>query len=372
MYRALRNVNRTYPSNNPGLFATQNASVINNSPPGFRNVLENPRTIDIGNNQLRPGYNLPNNQMISTAEMNSIMRNNDSAGMRRVFGNNISNNDYNGLTQLRRADNVPDANMHSRQLRRDAVKNNNPSTRTRTEAGIENSLNQNPNLNNHLQGLKNAGAAVLLGAGAYLVFQYASLIQDIREALRRTGGSYHTTGISGGDELHTCLLMHRTCLKPDLVDSNVIVCQNDPLIADSSELNRICQGFDYEEEGTVCRASNPNAYEFSPQYVDISDLSVDQMIHCIEPYDFGDLIADLGLDGLLGENGLFTKSSNKSKSVSDSLLPAILMIGAIILIVVIGYFIFRSLGNRQTVRFQPMPMPMPTAVPMTSVPIQVQ
>ncbi|AXU41607.1 ODV-E56 [Spodoptera eridania nucleopolyhedrovirus] len=367
MFRPLRGVNRTFP--NTAAFTNQNALVVSNSPQGFRNVLSNTRTVDIGNGQLRPGYNLPNNQMISTAEMNSIMRNNDSGGMRRIFGNNVSNNDYNGLTQMRRADNIPDANVHSRQLRRDAVKNNNPSTRTRTEAGIENSLNQNPNLNNHLQGLKNAGAAVLLGAGAYLVFQYASLIQDIREALRRTGGSYHTTGVDGGDELRTCLLRHRTCVTPE-IDNHVIVCQNDPLIADTAELNRICQDFNYEEEGTVCRASDPNANEFSPQYVDISELSTDQMIYCIEPYDFGDLIADLGLDGLLGENGLFTKSSNKSKSVSDSLLPAILMIGAIILIVLIGYFIFRSLGNRQTVQFQPMPMP--TAVPMTSVPIQVK
>ncbi|CDG72349.1 ODV-E56 [Spodoptera exigua multiple nucleopolyhedrovirus] len=371
MFRPLRSVNRTFPTNNIASFTNQNLNVINNSPQGFRNVLSNPRTVDIGNGQVRPGYALPNNQMISTAEMNSIMRNNDSAGMRRVFGNNLSNNDYNGLSQLRRADNIPDANMHSRQLRRDAVKNNNPSTRTRTEAGIENSLNRNPNLNNRLQGLKNAGVAALLGTGAYLVFQYASLVQDIREALRRTGGSYHTTGINGGDELRTCLLMNRTCVKPDLVDSNVTVCQNDPLIADSSELSRICDGFDYEVERTVCRASDPNAHEFSPQYVDISELSTDQMIHCIEPYDFGDLIADLGLDGLLGENGSITQSSNKSKSISDSLLPAILMIGAIILIVLVGYFIFKNLNsNRQTVQFQPMPVP--TAVPVTPLPIQVR
>ncbi|QNV47769.1 oclusion-derived virus envelope protein 56 [Alphabaculovirus altersperidaniae] len=372
MFRSLRNVNRPFP--NTSNFLSANTAVVNNSPTGFRNVLNNPRTVDIGNGQVRPGYNLANNQMISTAEMNSIMRNNDSAGMRRVFGNNVSNNDYNGLNQLRRSDNIPDANMHSRQLRRDAVKTNNPSTRTRTEAGIENSLNQNPNLNNRLQGLKNAGVAVLLGAGAYLTFQYASLIQDIREALRRTGGSYHTTGINGGDELRTCLLMNRTCLKPDVVDKDVIVCPFDPLMSDQSALNAICNGFDYEAEGTVCRASDPNAHELSPQYVDISQLGDDQMIHCIEPYDFGDLIADLGLDGLLGENGAFTKSSNKSKSISDSLLPAILMIGAIILIVLIGYFIFKSLSNKQTVQFQPMSQfqPMPTAVPMTAIPIQLK
>lgn len=370
MFRPLRSVNRTFPTNNTAAFITQNNSVVSNSPAGFRNILDNPRTVDIGNNVSRPGYALPNNQIISTAEMNSIMRNNDTTGMRRIFGNNISNDDYSALNRLRQTDNVPDASMHSRQLRRDAVKNNNPSTRTRTEEGIENSLRQNPSLNDYMLGLKNAGAGLLLGAGAYLVFQYASLARDIREALRRTGGSYHTTGLNGGDEVRTCLLLHRTCVKPDLMDTEVQVCRNDPLIADDNLLQSICDDFDYEKEGTVCRASNPNAYEFSPQYVDISELAPDQMIHCIEPYNFGDLIADLGLDGLLGENGLFTKSSNKSKSVSDSLLPAILMIGAIILIVVVGYFIFKSLSNRQTVQFQPMPMP--TAVPMTPVPIQVR
>ena len=365
VFRPLRLVNRTYP--NATAFTSANNAVVSASPTGFRNVFNNPTTVNIGNNQVRPGYNLGNNNFISTAELNTIMRNNDSTGMRRVFGNSPTNNDYAGLNQIRRSDNIPDANMHSKQLRRDAVKNNNPSTRTRTEEGIQNSLNQNPNLNNALQGLKNAGVAALLGVGVYLTFQAVSLIQDIREALARTGGSYHASGFDGGEDIDVCLLRHRTCVLP-VLDGSVNVCVNDPLLSNISELNAICNGFNYDNEGTVCRASDPNTNENSPQYVDISELGVNQMIYCIEPYDFGDLIADLGLDGLLGENGVFAKSSNKSKSLSDSLLPAIIMIGAIIIIVLIGYFFFKRMSNRQTIQIEPMP----TAVPMTPVPIQVK
>ncbi|ACV50440.1 ODV-E56 [Spodoptera frugiperda multiple nucleopolyhedrovirus] len=368
VFRPLRNVNKTY--SNITSFVADNNSVVNASPSGFRNVLNKPTSVPAGNNQIVPGYNLPNNNFISTSELNSIMRNNDTNGMRRVFGNTPTNNDYNSLTQIRRADNIPDANMHSKQLKRDAVKNNNPSTRTNTPEGIQNSLNQNPSLNDYLQGMKTAGKVALLGVGVYLTFEGISLIQDIREALARTGGSYHTTGIDGGNEVSVCLLRYRTCRLPDVIDNEkVTICRNDPLIADINQLQNICANFNYEEEGSVCRASDPNANPDSPQYLDISNLGVDQMINCIEPYDFGDLIADLGLDGLLGENGLFTKSSNSSKSISDSLLPAILMIGIIIFIVFIGYFIFKRLGNTQTQTIQLEPIR--TSVPMTSVPIQV-
>lgn len=364
-FRPLRNVNKTYL--NPTTFVADNTTIFQASPNGFRNVLNRPTTVPIGQNRFRPGYNLGNNDFIATSELNSIMRNNDSVGLRRVFGNTPTQQDYTGMNRLRRTDNVPDANMHSKQLKRDAVKTNNPSTRTRTPEGVENSLSQNPRLDSYLNSAKTAGYAALLGVGVYLTFSAATLIQDIIAAINRTGGSYHTTGVDGGDEVRVCLLRHRTCRLPE-IDESVTVCLNDPLLADGDELRNICNGFDYETEQSVCRRSDPNADENSPQYVDISDLSVDQMITCIEPYDFGDLIADLGLDNLLGEEGLFTKSSNKSKSISDSLLPAILMIGAIILIVLIGYFIFKRLGNKQTINIEPVP----TAVPLTAVPIQVR
>lgn len=298
------------------------------------------------------------------------MRNNDSNGLRRVFGNNVSQQDYTGLNRLRNVDNVPDANMHSKQLKRDAVKQNHPSTNTNTPEGIQNSLNQNPRLADYLDNMKKAGVVALLGVGVYITFNTASLIQDIREALARTGGSYHATGLNGGNEVDVCLLVHRTCVMPH-IDADVRVCVNDPLLPDGQELRSICNGHNLEVEKTVCRASDPNADETSLQYVDISELSPDQMIYCIEPYNLADLIGDLGLDGLLGDNGLFTKSSNSFTSISDTLLPVILMIGAIALMVLIGYFIFKKIGNTQTISVQPMPSYQP--IPITStVPVQVR
>ncbi|ACI28711.1 agip9 [Agrotis ipsilon multiple nucleopolyhedrovirus] len=364
-FRPLRNINKSYLT--PTSFIADANTVFNAAPTGFRNALNNPVTVPIGNGRYRPGYNLPNNDFIPTSQLNTVMRNNDTTGMRRIFGNNPTNNDYTAMNRLRGADNVPDANMHSKQLKRNAVKDNFPDTRTRTPDGVENTLNKNPRLKSALETMKTGGIVTLIGVGVYFTFSAATLIQDIIEAINRTGGSYHTTGMNGGDQVEVCLLRHRTCRMPE-IDGTVTVCDVDPLLPNGPELQNICQGFNYEAEQSVCRASDPNADEQSPQYVDISTLSADQMITCIEPYDFGDLIADLGLDNLLGEEGLITKSSNKSKSISDSLLPAILMIGAIILIVLIGWFIFKRLGNRQTINLEPVP----TAVPLTTVPIQVR
>ncbi|AIZ48565.1 odv-e56 [Agrotis segetum nucleopolyhedrovirus B] len=364
-FRPLRNVNKTYL--NPNTFVSDATTVFAATPGGFRNALRNPVSVSIGNNRYRPGYNLPNNDFIPTSQLNSVMRNNDTTGMRRIFGNTPTNNDYTAMNRLRGVDNVPDANMHSKQLKRNAVKDNFPDTRTRTPDGVENVLSKNPRLDNALQTMKTAGVVTLIGVGVYFTFSAANLIQDIIAAINKTGGSYHTTGIDGGNTVEVCLLLHRTCRMPEL-DGSVTVCDVDPLLPDGTALRNICNGFNYEAEQSVCRASDPNADENSPQYVDISELSTDQMISCIEPYDFGDLIADLGLDGLLGEEGLIAKSSNKSKSLSESLMPAILMIGAVILIILIGWFIFKRLGNRQTINVEPVP----TAVPLTTVPIQVR
>ncbi|AAZ38172.1 ODV-E56 [Agrotis segetum nucleopolyhedrovirus A] len=364
-FRPLRNVNKTYL--NPSTFVADNNTIFSISPNGFRGVFNNPTTVNIGNNRFRPGYNLGNNNFVSAAEMNSVMRTNDTVGLRRIFGNTPTQNDYTGLNRYRRSANVPDANMHSKQLRRDAVKNNNPSTRTKTPEGVENSLSANPRLDAYLNNLKTAGYVGLLGVGVYLTFSAATLVQDIIAAINRTGGSYHTRGISGGDEVSVCLLRFRTCRLPE-IDSNVTVCVNDPLLPNGPELENICNNFDYETEQSVCRRSDPNANEDTPQYLDISNLGEDQMISCIEPYDFGDLVADLGLDNLLGEDGIINKSSNKSKSISDSLMPAILMIGFFIFVVLIGYFIFKRLSNKQTINIEPVP----TAMPMTAVPIQVR
>ncbi|QED40535.1 ODV-E56 [Chrysodeixis includens nucleopolyhedrovirus] len=344
-FNPLRKVNKVY--TNPTNFNIDNLAVINTAPGGFKNVLSSTNTQALGNNRFVPGYNIGNNNFISTADMNRIMRNNDVTGIRNVFGN-VSQNNLNGLTLLRRADNIPDAAIHSSNLKRNAVKQNYPNTNTTSAAGVDNVLQQNPNLNSYLQNLKTAGVVALIGTGVYLTFSAANLIQDVIEALNRTGGSYYYRGSEGGDVIDACLLIHRTCRRPETLNG-VELCTIDPLISDASVLNNICQGYNYESEKTVCRASDPNANPNTPQYVDISDLAPGQTLNCVEPYNMGDLIGDLGLDGLLGENGLVAKSSNKSTSLSDSLLPFILIIGAIFLFVIIGYFVFKQLFNRQTV-----------------------
>ncbi|UZE89698.1 ODV-E56 [Parapoynx stagnalis nucleopolyhedrovirus] len=335
----LRRVNKVYP--NASQFPIDNVSVLTNTPSGFTNVLSAPTVRQVGPDRYVPGYQLSNNQFVSTADINRITRNNDVPNIRNTF-QGISDPQVNSLGQLRRADNVPDANFHNRQTRKTAVKDNHPSTNTRTPEGIDQSLQQNPRLQSHLQGLKTAGVVVLLGTGTYLIFSAATLIQDIVNAINNTGGSYWVRGRDGGDEADVCWLSYRTCQPdPNMNMSDVTICNMDPLIQNTAELTAICQGFDYEREQTVCRASDPTADPDSPQYVDISDLPVGQTIMCIEPYNFGDLIGDLGLDWLLGEESLVGKSSKSSNSISDTLMPIVLLIGGILLIGVIFYFIYK-------------------------------
>ncbi|WBB27169.1 ODV-E56 [Mythimna sequax nucleopolyhedrovirus] len=368
IFRPLRRVNKVYTPNNVNTFLTENANVVSNSPGGFQSILNNPRTVNVGNNNVVAGYNLGNNNFISTADMNRVMRNNDSSQIRNVFGNNVTDTDLTGLTRMRQSENIPDARFNSAQIRKDGVNNSYPSTNTTTPEGVQTALNQHPGLNRHLSNLKTAGHLGLIGVGVYLTFSAATLVQDIIEAINRTGGSYYVVGENGGDAATTCLLRSRTCQSSHIVD-DVQICPRDPLITDQTQLNAICHGFNYEVEKTVCRASNPSADVNTPQYVDISELLPHQTIMCIEPYNFGDLIGDLGLENLLGNEGLITNSSNKSKSISENLLPIILIIGAILLVVFIGYYMFKRLGSGSGgMNLQPIPTQVaPITVPIRTV-----
>lgn len=62
---------------------------------------------------------------------------------------------------------------------------------------------------------------------------------------------------------------------------------------------------------------------------------------CIEFYLFGDLVGDLGLDWLLGDEGLVGKLFNVSDSVSGKLMFIILLIGVVLFLGLIFYFIYR-------------------------------
>ncbi|AXS67672.1 pif5 [Cryptophlebia peltastica nucleopolyhedrovirus] len=340
-FTSLRRVNKVY--NNPNQFLNvDNLNVVNSSPAGFQNVFSSSSFRNLNNDMYMPGYLVRNNDFVSVADMNRFMRNNDSTNLRTMFPD-ATNGQLNSLGSLRRIDNVPDANLHSINLRKNAVKQNYPSTNTRNANGVETVLTQQPRLRTYLENLKLAGVTALIGTGVYLAFSTASLIQDIINALNNTGGSYFYVGFNGGDDMTVCMLRHRTCqLNADAMD-RVVLCEFDPLISNEQELLELCRGFNYETEQTVCRASDPNADPESPQYVDISDLSVGQTIQCIEPYNLGDLIGDLGLDHLLGEEGLVNKSMNKSKSLGEKLLPLIMLVGGLLIMLAIGIFIFKQL-----------------------------
>ncbi|AKR17339.1 ODV-E56 (PIF-5) [Urbanus proteus nucleopolyhedrovirus] len=337
----LRRVNKVY--TNPNAFVTDNLRVVQSSPSGgFRNIFNSPVTQTLPNNRYKPGYNI-NNTFVSTSQINSVLRNNDVTAIRRLF--NVDNAQINALGQLRRMDNIPDAALHSSYLRRQNVKNNYPSTQTRTPEGVQTVLDQNPQLNNRLITLKSIGTPILLGVGIYFLWSAATLIQDIIANLNRIGGSYYVVGRNGGETIDSCLLMRRTCQKGSNIE-NAVHCTNDPLITDQAALNAICNNFDFATEKTVCRASDPNADVDSPQYVDISDLPSNQTIMCLEPYNLGDLIGDLGLDNIIGDNGLVTKSLNSSKNVGEKFMPLLLVLAGIFVFVIVIFFVFRMLMNK--------------------------
>lgn len=347
-FSSLRRVNKVYPNPNQFL-AVDNLRVLNSTPNGFQNVFSAPSTRQIGTNRFVPGYNLPNNRFVPSSDINRVMRNNDTAGMRNIF-TSADNSQLNSLGQLRRVDNIPDAGLHAAFLRRQGVKTNYPSTNTRTPGGVEGVLATNPRLHARLNGLKSVGTALLIGGGVYLVFSAATLVQDLVSALNRVGGSYYVVGSNGGDSSSVCLLTHRTCQLDTSNLSDVSVCQFDPLLPDDPAGQRaICNGFDYEREQSVCRASDPYADPDSPQYVDISDLPAGHTLMCLEPYNLGDLIGDLGLDHLLGEEGLVAKSSNNSKDLSSKLWPLLVALIGIFAVVLILVFVFKRLMNKQTV-----------------------
>nr|QXI73321.1 ODV-E56 [Bombyx mori nucleopolyhedrovirus] len=336
----LRRVNKLYP--NQASFLADNTRLLTSTPAGFTNVLNAPSVRNLGNNRYQPGYQLSNNRFVSTSDINRITRNNDIPNIRNVF-QGISDPQINSLRQLRRMDNVPDFHYHTKQTRSNAVRQNFPETNVRTPEGVQNALQQNPRLHNHMRTLKVAGVGILLAGGGYLLFTAATLVQDIINAINRTGGSYYVQGRNAGENVESCLLLQRTCRQDrNLAQSDVNICSRDPLLAnDSPLLTNMCQGFNYETEKTVCRGSNPAANPNSPQYVDISDLPAGQTIMCIEPYTFSDLVGDLGLDWLLGREGLVGKSSNSSDGIRNKIMPIIMMIGAVLFLGLILYFIYR-------------------------------
>lgn len=338
VFRRLRPSDRVFST---AANATSNASSLRGTFPAFDNVFNHPSSTSLGGGRYRPSFNSPGNPSVN--RINRAMRTNNAGDMRSIFNATDANIDSVGA--LRRSQNVPDARISAVQTRQSALRDSHPSLNTRSRDGVERALNNNPRFRDYLVG---AGVITMTGVGVVLVLRGVDLINEIIEALNRTGGSHFHRGLDGGDRLESCVLRFRTCgIDPSEIPSEE-VCQNflDPLIDDEVELRAICSGYNLEREGTVCRASDAAADVDSPQYVDLSDLAVDQTITCIEPYSLGDLIGDLGLDWLLGEDSALGKSSNKSSSASENLFNIILILGVIIVAGVLIYFIFRATQNR--------------------------
>lgn len=346
-FRGLRRLNRPFPDQNSFVLANAN-QLGNNVPSGFQNVLSAPSVRPIPNsNQYMPGYNTPNNDFVSTAQVNTALRNGDPSGIRNIFGN-VNANQLNGVNNVRRLDNVPDPTINARNTRKNDIKNQHPGSRTNTPEGVDQFLNQQPRLRDNLLNRKTAGVA-LVGAGVVLLFSANSLVQDIIAALNRTGGSFYYSGSNNGEDVQACWLQYRSCGVPATEVPDELKCtgQDPILFGNTDALRQICFGYNREREGSVCRASDPNADPESPQYVDLSDMLVNDTLLCVEPYELGDLIGDLGLDWLLNEEGLVAKSKNSSKSIGEALMPLIIAIGVILFVVFIGFIIFKRLTAPQ-------------------------
>ncbi|AXU41463.1 PIF-5 [Alphabaculovirus altermyunipunctae] len=357
LFRGLRRVNKTYPNNSS--FISDNAALVaSQTPPGFQSVINAPSSRPIaGTTEVIPGYNLPNNRFASTAEVNTTMRSGNNAEIRDIFGN-VSDSQISGLTPIRRSDNLPDPVVKNRNERKRNVRNRHPRSKARTPAEVNDFLNSQPRLKNHLETLKSGGTLVLMGAGIVLTFAAVNLVQDIIQALNTTGGSYHYIGSSNGEEVSQCWLQYRSC-GINVGDVPIeLRCNSDPLSNDVEVLRAICNNYNAEQEKTVCRQSDPNADPASNQYVDISGMPVNHTLFCVEPYDMADLIGDLGLDWLLNEEGVAAKLKGSSKSIGEALLPLIIAIGIILFVVFIGFMIFKRV-TAPTVQMQPPPQSMP-------------
>ncbi|AAR28781.1 odv-e56 [Leucania separata nucleopolyhedrovirus] len=356
LFRGLRRVNKTYP--NQSSFISDNINLVaNQTPPGFQSVINAPSSRPIpGTNQVTPGYDLPNNRFVSTAEVNTTMRSGNSREVRDVFGN-VSDSQIGGLDPIRRYDNLPDPSIRRQADVKDNIRDTHPKSRARTPEDVDDFLKSQPRLTNHLQTLKTGGTLVLIGAGVVLTFNAVSLVQDVMNALNTTGGSFHYRGSNNGDEIEQCWLQYRSC-GVNIVDVPVNMrCATDPLLNDVEQLRAICHNYNYEAEKTVCRQSDPNADPTTPQYVDISELVVNHTLLCVEPYDMADLIGDLGLDWLLNEDGFAAKLKGSSKSIGEALLPLIIAIGVILFIVFIGFVIFKRITAPKIQMQAPPPAP---------------
>ncbi|ABY47705.1 occlusion-derived virus envelope protein ODV-E56 [Helicoverpa armigera granulovirus] len=346
-YRGLRRTNRVY--NAPSGFIADHTQLIKNNIPSGFNFLDNPTTISGPNNTHIPGYGTNNTNFTSNSTVNRVMRNNDVTGMQQLFPS-ATPGQINSLGNLRQLDNIPDATINSLAVKKTSVRTNNPETATKTRNGVQGVLDKHPRLNQYL---KTAGIVGISGVSIYLIVNVADMVGSIVDAMNRTGGSWWYRGNNGAtsfDNIERCVLRARSCGMP-FADISDHVCTDphnpnwrDPYLT-AEQLTTVCQGYSLANEETVCRASDPYADFGTAAYYDVSELGTNEIIQCVEPYDMADLIADLGLDNLLGDNGILTNSSASSQSVSDNFITILLIVGGVIVLLFVMFIVIKMLNR---------------------------
>ncbi|AAQ96415.1 occlusion-derived virus envelope protein 56 [Neodiprion sertifer nucleopolyhedrovirus] len=269
---------------------------------------------------------------VDTFSINKILRQADDVNIETLF--NATDTDIAGLNVLRKAANVPDNTIYVAEVKRINLKSLYPSLDVKTYDGIASGLNNNPKLYSYLKGL---GVATLAGGAVVLVLLGIDLVQDIIDALNRTGGSYFTYGEA--DNVESCYLRYRSCGVDQSSVDTTTYCQNflDPILEDDvTALTAICDGYDIDTEISVCRQSDPYADPDSEQWVDVSELAENQTLSCVEPYTFSDLISDLGLDWLLGDDSILGNSFTSGSDSISSLSSYIGYIAIFAIIIIVG------------------------------------
>ncbi|ABC74890.1 occlusion derived virus envelope protein 56 [Neodiprion abietis nucleopolyhedrovirus] len=278
--------------------------------------------------------------LVDTFSVNKVLRQADEVNIKALF--NATDTDLSGLSVLRTASGIPDNTLYIAELKRLNLKTLNPSLDVKTYNGVSQALTKNPKLSTYLKSL---GYTTLAVGTVVLILTGVDLVQDIIDALNRTGGSFYSVG--SGDEVETCYLKYRSCGVDQTTIDTSLYCANflDPIYGDDVEtLETICDGYDIDTEISVCRQSDPYADPDSEQWVDISDLAENQTLSCVEPYTFSDLISDLGLDWLIGEDSIWSGSTT-SGSDSISSLSSYLQYIAIFIVVIIMIIFFIKIAK---------------------------
>jgi hypothetical protein len=342
MFGGLRRVWHKYPT--PGLpnWTAANIDNVRDTFPPLTGYFSTPNVFSLSNGLDDIPTYIINGRNFDVGQVNAALRNNDITKIREIF--NTAPLDLPQQINVLRGPRMPDPYVFNLKTRQVNINYARPELNTRSYAGVQSAMNSHPRL---LQYLKGLGVATLVGVGVMLVLRGIDVISDILEAMSRTGGSY-LFDTDTNNVLQGCILRFRSCgMDIQSIDQGLF-CQgfDDPLITDIGDLTQMCVGYNYDVEQTVCRYSDPYADPESPQWLDISLLHPDQMIACVEPYTFGDLLEDLGLGSLLGPDSKMKNLSGKLSEGFKWILQIVIWVVIIIVVIVVIYMLIRFIPKK--------------------------